>query len=134
MKLDKNATLEELPRYVDYLDTVIPAAESQLQAMAKVVENPSQELRDEVQTALDRYTNIAQDGDILLEVFSLWQAEQLSPLQKAEVERALGYTRRLRLVTKNILRIARKYLGIPDPERAQEEAQVQLMMMSRMTE
>lgn len=117
--------LSELPTCVDQIDTFLLAAEQQLKLLAEI------QSEDELRAILQEYENRQEQITTAQQRLLVWQSDaSASAYQQAEIKRSLGQLRRLALVTKNSIRIVREKLNLPDPERMQEEMQLQMMRMS----
>lgn len=129
-------SIECLAQNVEAIDELLLNAEQQLKKIGQYEELGlvSDESAPEYSLLMDSFNTFSpvdQKIDIYRNRFTMWSELDITVYQKSEVTRSLGQIKRLALVTRNILRICRKVLGIPDPEREQEELQMQLMMMGQ---
>ncbi|WP_086930074.1 hypothetical protein [Agarilytica rhodophyticola] len=129
-------SIECLAQNVEAIDELLLNAEQQLKKIGQYEELGlvSDESAPEYSLLMDSFNTfspIDQKIDIYRNRFTMWSELDITVYQKSEVTRSLGQIKRLTLVTRNILRICRKVLGFPDPEREQEELQMQLMMMGQ---
>ncbi|MFT5082125.1 MAG: deoxyribodipyrimidine photolyase [Lentisphaeria bacterium] len=77
---------------------------------------------------LEKHTELEVERHELWNVFTHWHKQALDVYQKSEVTRSISLLKRLDLVSKNILHIAKKELSFPDLEGELVEIQ---MMKSR---
>lgn len=121
-----NPSLAELPGYVDQLDQLLLQAEKCLKSLAE----PAL-IEVDCAQVLQEYEGKRQRIDEIHQVLIIWDGlSDASVSQKSEIKRSLGQLRRLTVVSKNIVRILRQTLNIPDPERMQEEMELQMMRVA----
>ncbi len=121
---DSPPSIDQLAEFVKQVETLMANARLALDSLS----SPSDE-QGAYETILD--ASIAHEQQIadIHAVFTVWEQEEISPYEKSEVTRAISLLTRANLVTQNTLRLVKKALGMPDPEREQAELQIQLQSM-----
>ena len=123
---ESSLPLSELSGYVETTDALLLDAEKFLKLL------PDREFwQVTFQASLIVYERKLMEMESCYVQFSAWDIlTDVSPCEKSEITRSLGQLRRLSVVLKNILRMLREQLHIPDPDRMQEEMQLQMMRMN----
>ncbi len=123
MSFDENADIENLKPYVEALEGMAVAAETQLSLLSE--DNlPDQD----IEKVLVEYQQVQADASLIHTALLKWQELALSAVEKSEVTYALGRMKRLQVVIKNILRISRAECGLIDFEQLQDEMNLNLTM------
>ncbi len=119
--------IDQLPEFVEQVQSLVIDAQDTLKNLPKLEDTP--ESADSLRALLEKYADKEQQIAEVGYVFLAWDAEELPAYEKSEVVRAIGLLKRAKLVAKNISRLLKEELGIPDPERAQMELQMKLQSM-----
>ena len=115
--------------YVKRVENMLVAAEAALRSLSNIEDQNLEEIREHLDGLLQTYETIEPEIKAVNDVFTQWNAGETTIFQQSEIDRSLGQIKRLSLVKKNILRVVKRTLGIPDPEGEQEMIQHQLANM-----
>ncbi len=132
--MDKNGsppTIDQLADFVEHVETLLANARLALETLAPSDGNQTdKEINVEAfESVLKKSSAHEQRISDLHKVFVGWEQAEISPYEKSEVVRAISLLKRANIVTENTLRLVKKGLGIPDPDREQAELQMQLQAM-----
>ena len=118
--MDHSTPIDQLPSYSDTIDNLRSEVEQQLRLLS---DEALAEMDDEVlQQMLSKHLELrAQATELDAQVEHWQQSETLNRIQAFEIQRLKSQLNRTILVSRNIIRICRRALGIVDPEQKQEE-------------
>ncbi len=128
--MDKNDSLppiDQLAECVEQVESLLANARLALEGLSSPDVNKVE--ADTLEALFEKSMAHEQQVTSLHAVFVSWEQEEISPYEKSEVVRAISLLKRANIVTQNTLRLVKKELGIPDPDREQAELQMQLQSM-----
>lgn len=127
MDISNMKDIDQLPMLANEVQELLIGAEDVLSSLNKPERN-----KEDLESTLAKFQRADERACEYFDIFSEWEKGEIDIALKSEVMFRLSQLKRLRLVIKNILRLVRQSLGISDPEREQEELQLQLAMMGHM--
>lgn len=132
--MDDANDITRLMEFADSIDELLIKAEPVLKKVAAVAEGApaDREQSDPVSTIdvsaiLDEFLAVEAEIEQYSQIFTAWDKAEITPFQRSEVTRSQGQLKRLTVLTTNIIKLSRSYVGVKDEEAEQAELMAQIL-------